>query len=548
MGGPQTWACGGGVRRWNGWGDDGVSVPLGPDARSFLERALGAGHPWPDASLETTLASLPASALPQPHPLVTTEPAERLRHARGQSLPDWIAVRSGRLGWAPDGVAHPTDADEIRALFRFAVDGSCRLIPYGGGTSVTGHLTPPPGGPPTVTVVLDRLAGLRQFDERSGLATFGAGTPGPALEAELRPLGRMLGHFPQSFELSTVGGWVATRSAGQQSQRFGRIEAMFAGGHLESPAGPLEMRPFPASAAGPDLRQLVLGSEGRLGILTDVTVRSSPLPEDERYVAAFLPDFERGLATARALADARVPVSMIRLSTPVETATVLAMAGHRATLEVYRRYLRLRGIGRDRCLLLVAITGDRALVRHAAGRVGRVVRTNHGLMAPGSFGRRWAAERFRSAYLRNGLWEAGYAVDTVETATTWDRLAELAAGVARAVRHGLEAEGERVHAFSHCSHVYPSGSSLYTTFLFRRADEPDETLRRWAVLKGAASRAIVDGGGTISHQHGVGRDHAAYLATEIGSLGLAALGDVARRFDPDGIMNTGALLADEPAR
>jgi alkyldihydroxyacetonephosphate synthase len=536
-----------GVRRWNGWGDEAVSVPLHPDALSFLERVLGPGQPHPDASLESTLARLPASALPRAHPLVTTEQAERLRHARGQSLPDWIALRSGRLGWAPDGVAHPTDADDIRALFRFAADVGCRLIPYGGGTSVTGHLTPPSGGPPSVTVVLDRLAGLHHFDERSGLATFGAGTRGPAIEAELGALGRMLGHFPQSFELSTVGGWVATRSAGQQSQRFGRIEAMFAGGHLESPAGPLDMRPFPASAAGPDLRQLVLGSEGRLGILTDVTVRSSPLPEDERYVAAFLPDFEGGLSAARTLADERAPVSMIRLSTPQETTTMLAMAGHRAALEVYRRYLRLRGIGRERCLLLVAITGDRALVRHAAGRVGRVVRAGHGLMAAGSIGRRWAADRFRSAYLRNGLWDAGYAVDTVETATTWNRLPELALGLARALRHGLEAEGEPVHAFSHCSHVYPSGSSLYATFLFRRAAEPDETLRRWTILKGAASRAIVDGGGTISHQHGVGRDHAPYLGAEIGSLGIAALGDVARRFDPDRIMNAGALLADETA-
>jgi alkyldihydroxyacetonephosphate synthase len=535
------------VRRWNGWGDHAVSVEPGPDALSFLDRAVGPGQPQPDATLQATLASLPPSALPEAHPLVTTDPAERLRHARGQSLPDWIALRGGRLGWAPDGVSHPVDADEIRALFRFAAERGCRIIPYGGGTSVTGHLTPAAGGPPSMTLALDRLGGLHRFDERSGLATFGAGTAGPAVEAELRGRGRTLGHFPQSFELSTVGGWVATRSAGQQSQRYGRIEALFAGGHLEAPAGPLEMQPFPASAAGPDLRQLVLGSEGRLGILTDVTVRSSPLPVDERFVAAFLPDFDRGLAAARTLADERVPVSMIRLSTPQETATVLAMAGHRAMLEIYRRYLRLRGVGRDRCLLLVGITGSRALVRYGSGQVARVVRANRGLIGQGSFGRRWAAERFRSAYLRNGLWDAGYAVDTVETATTWDRLPDLAVAVARALRHGLESEGERVHAFSHCSHVYPSGSSLYTTYLFRRAADPDETLLRWTLLKGAASRAIVDGGGTISHQHGVGRDHAPYLAAELGTLGIAVLADAARRFDPDGILNRGALLDDGPA-
>jgi alkyldihydroxyacetonephosphate synthase len=537
------------VRRWNGWGDEAISVPLGPDARSFLVRAVGPGQPRPDATFEAAMASIPASALPEDDPLVSTEPAERLRHARGQSLPDWIALRSGRVGWAPDGVAHPSDADELRTLFRLAAGWGCRLIPYGGGTSVAGHLTPPAGGPPSVTVALDHMVGLRHFDERSGLATFGAGTAGPALEAELRGRGRMLGHFPQSFEFSTVGGWVATRSAGQQSQRFGRIEALFAGGHLESPAGPLDLQPFPASAAGPDLRQVVLGSEGRLGVLTDVTVRSSPLPEDERYVAAFMPDFDRGIAAAQTLADERVPVSMIRLSTPQETTTVLAMAGHRRALEIYRRYLRLRGIGRDRCLLVVAATGSRALVRHAASQVGHVVRANRGLIAEGiigrSFGRRWADERFRSAYLRNGIWDAGYAVDTVETATTWSRLPALAVGVAQALRHGLEPDGERVHAFSHCSHVYPSGSSLYTTYVFRRAADPDDTLRRWVILKGAASKAIAEGGGTLSHQHGVGRDHAPYLAAEVGSLGIAALADVARRFDPDGIMNRGALLGDE---
>lgn len=541
------------MRRWNGWGDETISVPLGPDARSFLDRVVGPGRPEPDATWEATLAGMPPSALPETHPLVTTDPAERLRHARGQSLPDWIAMRSGRPGWVPDGVAHPADCDEIRALFRFAAERGCWLIPYGGGTSVTGHLTPPAGGPPAVTVALDRLAGLYRLDDRSGLATFGAGTAGPAVEAALRARGRTLGHFPQSFELSTVGGWIATRSAGQQSLGYGRIEALFAGGHVEAPAGPLDLAPVPASAAGPDLRQLVLGSEGRLGILTEATVRTSPLPETERVVAGFLPDFDRGLAVARTLADERVPVSMVRLSTPHETTTVLTMAGHARALAVYRRYLRLRGIGPDRCLLLVAIGGNRALVRYATRQVERVARVHGGLMADGlvgrGFGRRWAADRFRSAYLRNTLWDAGYAVDTVETATTWDRLPNLALAVVQALRHGLESDAERVHAFSHCSHVYPSGSSLYTTYVFRRAADPDETLRRWAVLKSAASTAIVESGGTISHQHGVGRDHAPYLPGEIGPLGMAVLADAARRFDPDRIMNPGVLLGDEvPSR
>ncbi|TMD30281.1 MAG: FAD-binding oxidoreductase [Chloroflexi bacterium] len=533
------------MRRWNGWGDEGVSVPVAPEALVHLERLIGPGRSQPDASLEETLARLPASRLSVSDPLLSTEPAERLRHARGQSLPDWIALRSGRLDWAPDAVAHPSGLDDIRALFRLAAADGTALIPYGGGTSVAGHLTARPGGPPTIAVALDRMSGLGRFDERSGLATFGPGTIGPRLEAELGAHGRTLGHFPQSYEASTIGGWVATRSSGQQSLRYGRIESLFAGGHLEAPAGGLALAPFPASAAGPDLRQLVLGSEGRLGIVTEVTVRTSPRPAHEGFLAAFLPDFAHGLAVARALADERAPLSMIRVSTAEETATLLAAGGRRRGLRAYLRYLGLRGIGSERCMLIAGVTGDDRTVRAATDALHQAVRDQRGVIGPAGFGRAWAADRFRSAYQRNGLWDAGYAVDTVETASTWDHVPAIVAGVTGALRDGLAADGERVHAFSHASHVYPSGSSVYTTYLFRLADDPDETLRRWRILKAAASRAIVEGGGTISHQHGVGRDHASYLPAEIGPLGIAVLADAARRFDPGGLMNRGALLDDD---
>jgi alkyldihydroxyacetonephosphate synthase len=251
------------------------------------------------------------------------------------------------------------------------------------------------------------------------------------------------------------------------------------------------------------------------------------------------------LAAARALADERAPLSMIRVSTAEETATLLAAAGRRRGLGAYERYLAFRGIGPERSMLIAGATGDERTVGAATAALGRAVRDQRGIIAPGGFGRAWAADRFRSAYQRNGLWDAGYAVDTVETATTWDRVPAIVAGVTGALRDGLAADGERVHAFSHASHVYPSGSSVYTTYLFRLANDPDETQRRWTILKAAASRAIVEGGGTISHQHGVGRDHAAYLPAEIGPLGVAVLADAARRFDPGGMMNRGALLDDE---
>ncbi len=534
------------MRRWNGWGDDAVVDTLSPEAAVMLADLVGVGARPVDARLADVVATVPPSRLPR-HPLISTDPLDRLRHARGQSLPDWVALRSGRVGALPDGVARPTSDAEVRDLLAYSAAARARVIPYGGGTSVVGGIDPTDTEVPTLTIDLERLAALEGYDDRSGLATFGAGATGPAVEEALVARARRLGHYPQSWEFSTVGGWVATRSSGQQSLGYGRIEALFAGGRVEAPAGTFDMPPHPASAAGPDLRQLVLGSEGRLGIVTRAILRTAPLPEIERTSAFFLPDLERGLAAVRDLADARLPLAMIRLSTPAETMTTLALAGHPTQVALLSRYLRLRGIGRERCLLLVGVAGRRVVAMPASRASAAIVRRHGGIRAPGGLGGRWMRERFRTPYLRNVLWDAGYAADTLETAVDWAAVAPLLADLAPGLRRALADEGERVHAFTHLSHVYPSGSSLYTTYVFRVAEDPDETLHRWDVLKSAASRAIVAHGGTISHQHGVGIDHARFLPAEKGPLGMAALGDIARRFDPTGIMNPAVLLPVEPA-
>ena len=535
------------MRRWNGWIDEGSAPPhVAEEARRLLEAEIGPGRPSRDARLEDIVAGLPPSRLgDDAGGRLSLEPADRVRHARGQSLPDWIALRSGRLGRVPDAVARPPDAAAVRELFALARERGAGLIPYGGGTSVVGGVTPGEvDDRAVVTVALEALAGLRDLDERSGLATFGAGTLGPDIEAALAPNGLTLGHFPQSWERSTLGGWVAARSAGQQSIGFGRIEALFAGGRLEAPAGTLELPAHPASAAGPDLRQLVLGSEGRLGIVTDATVRVVPKPPTEALPAWFLPDWPRALEAARAIARTALPLSMVRLSTPLETATLLALAGGGRGVRALRAYLGVRKIGPEPCLLLIAASGREKLVELAVREVGSIVRRHGGTGVGGSLGRQWLRNRFRTPDLRDSLWDLGYAIDTLETAVDWRRVSELAVAVGRALRHGLEADhdGERVHAFSHLSHVYPSGSSLYATYVFRLAADPDETLARWQRLKTAASDAIVAHGGTISHQHGVGRDHRPWLAAEKGELGMALLEDVARRLDPDGLMNPGVLV------
>ncbi len=536
------------MRRWNGWGDEADSFPLPEGAGAFLDRVVGAGTPPADATLAEAVASVRAAdgdaapALP-PHPLVSSDPEDRLRHARGQSLPDWVALRSGRIGRVPDGVARPASASDVRDLLHWSAAMGARVVPYGGGTSVLGHLSAPDGPAPCLSLDLGRMAGLVRFDDASGLATFGPGTTGPAVEAALAGLGRTLGHYPQSWELSTVGGWIATRSVGQQSIGYGRIDQRFAGGVLESPAGTLRMPPFPASAAGPDLRQLVLGSEGRLGVVTEAVLRTSPLPEDERFHAVFFPDWERAYAAVHDLATAELPLSMVRLSTPAETETNLALAGHARTMRTLRAYLGARGVPRGRAMAVVGAAGGHPTVSVALLDAFAILGRHGGVRVP-RVGEEWRRNRFRTPYLRDALWSAGYAVDTLETAADWSAVPRLLARLAPVMRRVLEAEGERVHAFAHLSHVYASGSSVYVTYLFRLAQDPDVTLARWRAVKDVASRAIVDLGGTISHQHGVGRDHRAYLAAEKGSLGIRAIRAAAATFDPEGIMAPGVLLGD----
>jgi len=532
------------MRRWNGWGDEAVETPLPPAAAALIDDLVGPGTPPLDATLEAVVATVPASRLPS-DPLLDDDPEGRVRHARGQSLPDWVALRSGRFGAFPDSVARPTTAADVTAVIALARSRGASLLPYGGGTSVVGGVTTVPSDRPVIAVALDRLAGLRALDERSALATFGAGTLGPDVEAALAPHGLTLGHSPQSFEASTVGGWVAARSSGQLSAGYGRIEALFAGGHLEAPAGSLDLPTFPASAAGPDLRQVVLGSEGRAGILTDVVVRATPMPPVQRFDAYVLTGWDRAIDVARDLAQARLPLAMVRASTPLETASALALATDARAVTWLKRYLTVRGRTHDRCLVVVGLLGPAGVVGAAGGEVAAIVRRHGGVGVPG-VGRAWYRDRYAAPSVRNALWSAGYAVDTLETAVDWSRIPDLSAALGPALRHGLEDEGERVHAFTHLSHVYPSGSSLYTTYLYRLAPDPDATLERWRRLKRAASEVIVAHGGTISHQHGVGRDHASYLETEKGPLGMAALESTLRSFDPDGLMAPGVLL-EEPS-
>ncbi len=536
------------MRRWNGWGDESVQAHLGDGARAFLYERVGAPTRPVDAALAFALTQVRDQPPRLPaHALVCTQPEERLRASFGQSLADWLRLRFGRIGPVTDGVAWPESAAEVRELLEWARQVGAIVVPCGGATSVVGHLSRPPSERPVLTIVLTRLRRLLRLDPLAQLATFEAGVAGPDLEAQLRAHGWMLGHYPQSFEYATLGGWVATRSSGQQSARYGRIEALFAGGTLETPTGPLHIPTFPASAAGPDLREWVLGSEGRLGILTEATVHVSRLPEREQFLGVFLPGWAEGEAAVRELAQARLGLSMLRLANSAETLTTLRLAGHEGAIAWLERYLSLRGCGEGKVLLLLGCTGGAAQVRAMRSQAGAILARHGGVSTGTLLGGKWQANRFKGVYLRNALWDAGYAVDTMETAVDWPRVPAMMQAMEQAGRGTLAAAGERCHAYTHLSHVYPQGSSVYSTFVFRIGADFDAAWAHSVALKSAVSEAIVRHGGTITHQHGVGKDHARYLGAEKGPRGMAGLAALIDHFDPDAVMASGNLLpASEP--
>ncbi|PCI58548.1 MAG: FAD-binding oxidoreductase [Gammaproteobacteria bacterium] len=536
------------MRRWNGWGDDSISMALPHSAEMFLQQELGTAKPLTDISLVDATAKVPATRLTalqqQQFTWLSIDKEQRLRHAKGQSLPDWLAMRSGDIDNFPDAVAFPENRQDIQNLLQWSQQENIELIPYGGGTSVAGHINPEKSERCIVTVDMSRLNQLHHLDEQSQIATFGAGTMGPMVEAQLRAKGYTLGHFPQSFELSTIGGWVASRSSGQQSLRYGRIEQLFAGGIMETYAGALEIPTFPASAAGPDFREIVLGSEGRFGIISEVKVRVSKLPEKEQFAVVFFPNWQQATHFCKDIAQQRIQLSMLRVSNSQETQTQLKLAGHENSIKWLERYLSIRGAKQQKCMLTFGLTGSKTQIAASKKQLKPLLKKYHGVSTGSLLGKRWNENRFKFPYLREALWEKGVVVDTLETATDWQNVDNLMAKVENSLATGLPSN-EKVHVFTHLSHVYGQGCSLYTTYLFCNGKDHQQTLNHWKILKHAASKVIVENGGTISHQHGVGKDHAPYLAVEKGQQGMKLLAGLCQHFDEKNLLNPNTLISSD---
>jgi alkyldihydroxyacetonephosphate synthase len=522
---------------WSGWGDPSQRPTLPDGVLELLSAGLGVRSPGrPTVSIDevalppSRLAAGVAAELSEvvgPANLLADREA-RVRHTRGKSTTDLLRMRAGRADGAPDAVLEPGSHDEVLELLRICSRRNLAVVPFGGGTSVVGGLEPD-AEPFAAVVALDlrRFNALLGLDHESRLAELEPGLRGPQAEALLGGLGYTIGHFPQSFEYATLGGFAATRSSGQASAGYGRFDELVLALRAATPVGTLALGRAPRTAAGPDLRQLILGSEGALGVITSLTVQIRPAPEQRTYEGWRIGSFSQGVHCLRRLVQDGPLPTVLRLADEAETAINLA------------RPEELGDAGaRGGCLAILGYEGTAADVHARRSGAAAVLEMAGARPEPGA-GDAWVRDRYQGPYLRDALLDAGALVETLETAAFWSRLPALYEAVSRALRESLAGQGTPPAILCHVSHVYAAGASLYFTVGCAQAEDP---VAQWRAAKTAASDAVMEAGGSITHHHGIGTEHGEWLAREVGELGVAALRSVKARLDPAGILNPGILI------
>lgn len=523
--------------KWNAWGDPAGAKPLSAGIRSLLKQAVGL-QDSDHAELTADQVQLRPSALAQADKdalagivgaqYCRTGDLDRLLHAGGKSTLDLLR-RKAAVQDAPDAVLLPGDDDSVLEILRYCSAHGIAVVPFGGGTSVVGGLDPIRGEfKAAVSVDLRRFDQLVELDEVSGQAVLGAGLTGPDAERLLGAQGFSLGHFPQSFEYATIGGFAATRSSGQDSAGYGRFNDMVRGLRMITPAGILDLGRGPESAAGPDLRQLLIGSEGVFGVITRVRLRVHPTPEAVGYEAWSFPDFATGAAAVRAVTQNATGPTVIRLSDEAETGVNLA------TTEAIGENQITGG-----CLGITVFEGTKEHVESRHAETRELLSAHGGTSLGEGPAQAWERGRFGAPYLRDSLLAAGALCETLETATDWSNIAALKAAVTEALTTALAESGTPALVLCHISHVYPTGASLYFTVVAGQRGNPIE---QWQAAKKAASDAIIATGGTITHHHAVGADHRPWMRDEVGDLGVQVLRAVKATLDPAGILNPGKLI------
>ncbi len=517
------------------WGGGGHGIP--ESLHVFLDaRGMGTVRPRPAidlAGVPIRASRIPEAELASVGVAFETDDLVRLRCSGGFSFTDLCHRRwpSAELP-AVDVVLLPTSHDEVRTVLQAAGRHGWKVVPFGGGTSVVNGVGV--GADITVGVAFWRMAAVRHLDADSGEVLVEPGITGPELERWLGARGFTWGHIPQSWERATIGGYAVTRSAGQTSTGYGRADATVTKLRVATPRGDFALGTAPGTAAGPDLQQLFLGSEGTLGIVTEVGLRVRPLPETRHYEGLLFPTFAAGTRAFRELAQQRANADIMRLSDADESAVNLAMSSMSGTLQrAFDRYTSLRGVAGG-CLAIVGWEGSKDVVAARRRHAHRAFRAFGGVGLGTTVGHSWEKNRFSAPYLRDDLLDAGYLVETLETANEWSQLQGTYEGVHTALRATL---GEPLIG-THLSHIYPTGASLYFTVICPLADDPVE---QWRAAKQAATDALVASDATITHHHSVGRDHAPWLSSEIGSSGVELLRAIKAHLDPDDLLNPGVL-------
>jgi alkyldihydroxyacetonephosphate synthase len=550
--------------RWNGWGwaahDDamagredvwrwlagelGMPSLLATPARPLEEIALAPSRLTP-AQRQCFASMLGADR-------IHDDKFERAFHARGKSYHDLLRLRAGDLSVAPDAILYPRGTEEVLRVLAFASDNEIAVVPFGGGSSVVGGVSAEANGfRAVVSLDLSGMDAVGDIDPIAGTASVEAGIYGSALEKALQAKSLTLGHYPQSFEFSTLGGWIAHRGAGQQSNRYGKPEDWLVSAKLATPKGLLATEEFPASAAGPRLTDLVIGSEGAFGIVTEARIRVHALPEATGYSGYLFRDFASGITAVRQAVREQIPASMLRLSDAEETRFFRAYSavGKERSLSgrLAQSYLDMRGIDARACALIASFEGFSHQVANAQRQFRAIARRLGAVSLGAGPGRSWSKTRFHSPYMRDPMMDRGVGVDTLETAAIWTKLPSLYAAVRAALESAIAETVPHPSAkgivMCHLSHSYPDGASLYFTCIFPRALNGE--IAQWQSIKTAASNAIVAHGGTISHHHGVGEDHLPWMTAEKSPLGIEVLRAVKRTLDPKGVLNPGKLLPPE---
>ena len=544
--------------KWWGWGREGVAFHFDdkPNFAPFVKYAVGLD--LLTATKEEPVAfdtlSIPASKSPADFiarfvaivgaDFATTDDEERVVHTYGKSIRDLIRIRLSAIERTPDLVVYPADEAEVQAVVDLATELDAVIIPFGGGSNIAGALEPMAGETrQVISLDLGRLAKLIDIDEGSGIARIQAGALGPDIEKQLNPRGWTMGHFPDSFTHSTVGGWVATRSSGMQSDKYGDIADITRGMRLVRPGGVTVIRPLPSTSTGPSVREMILGSEGRLGVITEVSVNVHRLPKKREIQAYFFPSWEAGIAAMHEISESDARPSITRVSDARESAFSLATSkaskGFNAQAALFW-FLKKRGWDLEKInLSFIGYEGSDSHVAYEKKIVARIVKKHGGLGVGTGPGVLYDQKKFDTPYLRDFLLDHGAAADVSETAAPWSKLNQIHDNVYAAAQGAYDQLGIKGWIMSHLSHSYHSGACLYFTFAFVHGDDP---IAQYDVVKSAIQQAFIDNDGTLSHHHAVGVEHSAWLEQDISAGGVALMQGLFTSADPGQNLNPGKII------